>query len=127
MLLFSIILCLSRSIIFQTLLMFVLMLLFPIIHNEKSNKVIYILLLIIGSFLVLYQFEIFKIAFDNVFLRFDQASKAEGDVIKGTLGDRYFGSFYRAFLKHKIIQTRKFHFWLWIRHRNKSRRSYIAN
>lgn len=96
---FSIILCLSRSIIFQTLLMFVLMLLFPIIHNEKSNKVIYILLLIIGSFLVLYQFEIFKIAFDNVFLRFDQASKAEGDVIKGTLGDRYFGSFYRAFFE----------------------------
>ena len=35
-------------------------------------------------------------ALDNVFLRFESASTSEGDIIGGSLGNRYFGSFYRA-------------------------------
>lgn len=108
---FSIMLCLSRSIIFQTLLMFTLMLVYPFYSKESSNKVIYIVLMFSIVFLVLYQFDAFNIAIDNLFLRFSQASKTEGNVIQGTIGDRYFGSFYKAFFETQNYSNKEIPFW----------------
>lgn len=109
--LFSVVLCLSRTIIFQTLLMFALMLLFPLFIGKRLGKTIYIVLLVSVSLLILYQFDMFKIAFDNVFLRFNQASESEGDVIEGTLGNRYFGSFYRAFFETQNYSNKEIPLW----------------
>lgn len=104
--LFSVMLCLSRTIIFQTIIMFLLMLIYPFFCQEKSSRPIYIFLMVLISLLLLYQFEPFRIALDNVFLRFEQASHTEGDVIEGTLGERFFGSFYRAFFNTQNYSTK---------------------
>lgn len=95
--LFSIVLCLSRTIIFEVLLMFIVMVVYMIFSREKIDKIIYITLLVVISFYLLSFIESFKLAFDNVFIRFESASKSEGDVIEGSLFSRYFGAFYRAF------------------------------
>lgn len=94
---FSVFLCLSRTIIFQTLLLFGIMVLYPFIVRGNTKKSIGLLFVVMVSFLILYQIDMFRIAVDNVFLRFDQASEVEGDVVKGSIGERFFGSFYRAF------------------------------
>lgn len=94
---FSIILCLSRTIIFQTLLLFVLFLLYPCVFDRKVEKALYILMFTICVVLLLLQIDTFRIAYENLFLRFEQAAKVEGDVVDGTLGERFLGSFYRAF------------------------------
>jgi len=95
--LFSIILCLSRTVIFQTLLLFFMIILYPSLFEKKVSKSLYLIILTLVLAFILYQIDSFKIAYDNMLLRFEQASKVEGDVVDGTLGERFFGSFYRAF------------------------------
>lgn len=94
---FSLVLCLSRTIVFEILFMFIVMAAYMILSREKLDKIIYICLFITVSFYFLSYIDSFKLAFDNVFIRFENASRSEGDVIEGSLGNRYFGSFYRAF------------------------------
>lgn len=94
---FSIMLCLSRTIVFQILLMFIAMMAYMIYRNENIERIIYITILLLISFIVLFYIDTFKLALDNVFIRFENASKSEGDIIGGSLGNRYLGSFYRAF------------------------------
>lgn len=94
---FSVVLCLSRTIIFEVLLMFMVMVAYMVISRERISKIIYISLIVILSLYFLSYIETFNLAFKNVFIRFESASKFEGDVIEGSLGNRYLGSFYRAF------------------------------
>lgn len=97
--LFSITLCLSRTIIFQILLLFVAMIIYQFFNGENIKRIIYLVVFITISFYLLSYIDSFKLAFDNILERFDNASKIEGDVVEGTLGSRYLGSFYRAFFE----------------------------
>lgn len=94
---FSIVLCLSRAVIFQTFLMSLIILVYPFFMRENIIRAVNFVLLFIVLCIILLQFDVFKLALENIFIRFEQASKSEGHVIEGTLGERLFGSFYRAF------------------------------
>jgi hypothetical protein len=87
---------LSRTIIFQTALTLLFVLIISFAQRRYLKKTI--LISILGVFVVigLLQFSFFQIAVDNLFLRFNSASNLEGNVVTGTIGERYFGSFYRG-------------------------------
>lgn len=108
---FSIVLCLSRTIIFQISLMFTAMVAYMILNRAKLDKILYIVLLIVLSIYLLLTIDSFKLAFENVFIRFGEASRSEGEVIEGTLGNRYLGSFYRAFFDTQNFSNKEIPFW----------------
>lgn len=107
---FSIVLCLSRAVIFQTFLMFAIMLFYPLCVRDKFNKIIWFILFFTLICISLSHIEMFNLALDNVFTRFNQASKSEGDVIEGTLGDRLLKSFYRAFFDTQNFSNKEIPF-----------------
>ena len=107
---FSLALCLSRTAIFEAILMFATMVIYMILNKEKANKIIYIIIFMTISFLILSQIESFKLAIDNVFNRFDSASKSEGNIIEGSVGNRYLGSFYRAFFETQNFSNKEIPF-----------------
>lgn len=109
--LFSIPLCLSRTVIFQTSLMFLLMLICSLYVRGKIAKIISISFILISVFFFLKNINAFNVAFENIFLRFEAASQSEGDVLEGTLGNRYFGTFYRAFFDTQNYSNKEIPFW----------------
>ena len=99
---------LSRTIIFQTALTLLFVYISSINGAKNFRKIIVLSIMGVFFMLVLLQFNFFKIAVDNIFLRFDTASESEGSVVSSTIGERYFGSFYRGLfnpqnLSHKEI------------------------
>ena len=108
---FSIVLCLSRTIILQTLILFLTMIGYSFFSKENVTKILYSVLLFVLLFYFLLHIESFRIAIDNVFIRFEQASKSEGDIIQGTFVERYLGSFYRAFFDTQNFSNKEIPFW----------------
>lgn len=87
---------LSRTIIFQTAVTVIFVYISSFSSLKNLRKIIFISIMGIFAGIFLLQFSFFEIAFNNIFLRFDHASASEGGIVSGTLGERYFGSFYRG-------------------------------
>lgn len=110
--LISIFFCLSRSVIVSTAIVLVVTILSSFLAQTKIYKTITIIILIIILFIILYNFiPFFKLAVDNMFLRFDDASNAEGNFVKGSIGKRFGGAFLRAFTDTQNFTGREIPFW----------------
>ncbi len=92
----SIFLCLSRSVIFQTILLILWASITFIFHRKNAANIIPLLFFGIIFYTVILQIPYVKTASDNVVERFTQAGESEGG-LEGTLVDRYLGSYTRAF------------------------------
>ena len=95
----SIFFCLSRTVATQTALLTVVFLIASLTDRKRFLRA---LLAVIAIFVIMYVLYMesgaFRLAVCNLFLRFDEASDAEGEFIKGSVGNRYIGSFVRAFV-----------------------------
>lgn len=107
----SMFLCLSRSVIAGTAVLVLFCFASSFILKKKIEQTISIILLAIIAFILLYQIPFFKLAFDNMALRFDNAANSEGDFIKGSMGNRMFGSFTRAFTDTQNFTGKEIPFW----------------
>ncbi len=86
----------SRTTVFYTVITFLFVLTTMLVQRGQIKKLFLISFLTFILIALLFQFEFFNIAVSNLLLRFELASKSEGDVISGTLGERAFGAFYRG-------------------------------
>lgn len=87
----------SRTILFQTIgILFFLAIGLGVSGNKIFGKSV-LLALLIGSILpILMSIPEIQLFMDVYTARFEEASYAEGDIVEGTIMDRYFGSFLRA-------------------------------
>ncbi|WP_269241701.1 hypothetical protein [Flavobacterium limnophilum] len=107
----SIFICLSRTIIFQTICILFFVYISTFLSKTNISKMITSTALISILILILFQFQFFQIAFSNMFLRFGFASDSEGSVVSGTIGERYLGSFIRAFTGVQNFKGGEIPFW----------------
>ena len=87
-------LSLSRTNVFQSVFIFLVGAL-PALKKQKVTNNLFLLLVFCVVALIVYTR--FAESFDILFLRFDEASKVEGNVIEGSLGNRLLGSFWQIF------------------------------
>ncbi|MFC0346062.1 hypothetical protein [Epilithonimonas hispanica] len=93
----SIIVCLSRSIIFQSLILLLLAILAPLFLKKDYTKIFNLSIVLVISVAILSQINFFRIAVNNLSERFENASDSEGNVVTGTIQNRFLGSYERAF------------------------------
>lgn len=108
---FSVFLCLSRTVIFEVIIIMFFVCLSAFIVKTYSRKAVIIVGLSLIIFVLLYNISYFKIAVDNMMTRFESASYSEGHVLSGTIGERYLGSFYRAFTDTQNFTEKEIPFW----------------
>lgn len=95
MFLVTIPLSISRALLFQVIIIF-LFLLLGIIFTKKSKKNFFTFVLSLSFIiLVLLQFEQFQLLLKVFETRFINAESSEGNVIEGTIGNRWFGAMIR--------------------------------
>lgn len=87
-------LSLSRTNVFQSAFIFLIGVL-PALRKQKAMGNLFLLLAIGMVAFIAYNY--FAESFDTLFLRFDEASNVEGNVIEGTFGNRLLGSFLQIF------------------------------
>ena len=91
----------SRTNLFQSTL-FLIFFLFIAVFRQDARKTIFMSVFVGGIILLLlYSSGLFIENIDAFNVRFEGASKVEGG-LEGTLGNRYFGGFMRAFLKMDV-------------------------
>lgn len=86
-------LSISRTLVFSFILSFFFMIVMSIINRKKITTIIifpFVLIIIVG---ILQNVSIFKESVVVITERFTGAMEAEGDVIQGTIGKRFLGSF----------------------------------
>ena len=103
--------CLSRTVITQSCIVMLFFLVLPFLRHKEGGKVFLFLILMIVLFVILYHWGPFQIAFDNMTTRFSNASDAEGNFVSGSIGNRYGGSFYRAFFDTQNFSGKSIPFW----------------
>ena len=87
-------LSLSRTNVFQSIFIFLVGALPALRKQKMMNNLVLLLAVGVVAFIV---YNRFAESFDILFLRFDEASKVEGNVIEGSLGNRLLGSFLQIF------------------------------
>ena len=96
MFLITIPLSISRTLLFQTIAIFIFLIIGLFITHKNTNSIFKFIIPICLLVPILTQFESIQL-FINVFAaRFESAQHSEGNVLSGTIGNRYFGALIRA-------------------------------
>jgi hypothetical protein len=91
-------LLISRAAILSLILSFIFLFLIFLTHSRKIKQILNYFFFGLFTVLVFSQFEFFQIATNTITYRFEAAAKVEGEIIEGTIMNRFIGGFSRPFL-----------------------------
>lgn len=104
-------LSLSRSVITGTALILLTCLFSSILLKKEMSKTIGIIFLIVILFIILYNFSFFQLTIDNIINRFISANGEKGNFMRDSIGNRFFGSYIRAFTDTQNFSGKEIPFW----------------
>ena len=86
----------SRTHLFQTIVIFIFPIIGLLIVNRNTNSILKFIIPICIIIPVIMQFESIQLFIKVFTARFESAQYSEGDVLEGTIGNRYLGALIRA-------------------------------